>query len=131
MGVMTSYFYSRGIRVLDYARYIAGALRDCICGLAQACAEVSIGTEYINKPRIRKEDSVATVLSHRGDHVGSVYVISEMETCDAALPRQDKSSGETFLKPDLCKSKHYEISLFDESLDHCHLRVFTWRPLGP
>src|SRR3990172_2493366 len=73
-GGMTSFLYSRGIRIFDYARF-AEPLRERIRTRAQeACAEAGIKIEHINKAHIRKEEVVAKVLLRRGDQPGLVHV---------------------------------------------------------
>jgi len=125
---MTSFLYSRGIRIFDYARF-AEPLRDRIRARAQeACAEAGIEIEHINKPHIRKEEVVAKVLSRRGDHPGLVHVISAMEACQSYRPWHDKSSGRTALKPDSGKCLHYYFYFIDEKFGLCYLRVPTWCP---
>ena len=127
-GGMTSFLYSRGIRIFDYARF-AEPLRERIRARAQqACAEAGIEIEHINKPNIRKEEVVAKVLARRGDHAGLVHVISAMESCASYQPWHDKSSGKTFLKPDSGKCLHYYFYFIDEKLGLCYLRVPTWCP---
>jgi hypothetical protein len=125
---MTSFLYSRGIRIFDYARF-AEPLRERIRARAQeACAEAGIQIEHINKPHIRKEDVVAKVLARRGEHPGLVHVISAMEACESYRPWHDKGSGKTALKPDSGKCLHYYFYFIDERLGLCYLRVPTWCP---
>ncbi len=125
---MTSFLYSRKIRIFDYARF-AEPLRDRIRARAQeVCAEAGIAIEHINKPHIRKEEVVAKVLARRGDQPGLVHVISAMESCTSYKPWHDKASGKTFLKPDSGKCLHYYFYFIDEKLGLCYLRVPTWCP---
>lgn len=125
---MTSFLYSRGIRIFDYARF-AEPLRARIRARAQeVCAEAGIEIEHINKPHIRKEDVVAKALARRGDHPGLVHVISAMEACQSYRPWHDKASGKTSLKPDAGKCLHYYFYFIDEKLGLGYLRVPTWCP---
>lgn len=125
---MTSFLYSRGIRIFDYARF-AEPLRERIRARAQEeCAEAGIEIEHINKPHIRKEEVVAKVLGRRGGHPGLVHVISAMESCASYKPWHDKGSGKTYLKPDSGKCLHYYFYFIDERLGLCYLRVPTWCP---
>ena len=127
-GGMTSFLYSRGIRIFDYARF-AEPLRERIRARAQeVCAEAGIEIEHINKPHIRKEEVVAKVLARRGDHAGLVHVISAMEACESYRPWHDKRTGKTALKPDSGKCLHYYFYFIDEKLGLCYLRVPTWCP---
>jgi hypothetical protein len=127
-GGMTSFLYSRGIRVFDYARF-AEPLRERIRTRAQeVCTEAGIEIEHTNKPHLRKEEVVAKVLARRGDHAGLVHVISAMEACQSYRPWHDKASGKTMLKPDSGKCLHYYFYFIDEKLGLCYLRVPTWCP---
>src|SRR6266508_4187766 len=104
---MTSFLYTRGIRIFDYARF-AEPLRERIRTRAQqTCDAAGIEIEHINKPHIRKEEVVAKVLARRGDHPGLVHVISAMEGCESYKPWHNKRTGETYLKPDAGKCLHY------------------------
>jgi hypothetical protein len=125
---MTSFLYSRGIRIFDYARF-AEPLRERIRARAQeACAEAGVEIEHINKAHIRKEEVVAKVLARRGEHSGLVHVISAMESCASYKPWHDKSSGKTYLRPDSGKCLHYYFYFIDEVLGLGYLRVPTWCP---
>lgn len=125
---MTSFLYSQGVRVFDYARF-AEPLRDRIRARAEeACAQAGIEIQYINRPHIRKEEVVAKVLARRGDHPGLVHVISASEACESYRPWHDKASGKTFLKPDSGKCLHYYFYFIDEKLGLCFMRVPTWCP---
>lgn len=127
-GGMTSFLYSRGIRIFDYARF-AEPLRERIRARAQeVCTEAGIEIEHINKTHIRKEEVVAKVLARRGDHPGLVHVISAMESCASYKPWHDKSSGKTYLRPDSGKCLHYYFYFIDEKLGLGYLRVPTWCP---
>jgi hypothetical protein len=125
---MTSFLYSRGIRIFDYARF-AEPLRDRIRAAAVESARLAnVTIQHINKPHIRKEDVVAKVVAERGDQPGLVHVISAMEACESYQPWHDKQSGKTFLKPDSGKCLHYYFYFIDQKLGLCYLRVPTWCP---
>jgi hypothetical protein len=80
-GGMTSFLYSKGIRIFDYAKF-AEPLRDRIRERAhQVCADAGVEIEHVRKSDIRKEERVARVLATRGDAPGLVPVISAMEAC--------------------------------------------------
>jgi hypothetical protein len=65
-GGMTSFLYSRGIRIFDYPKF-AEPLRDRIRERAsEVCQAAGIQIEHVNKGHIRKEDLVARVLAVRG-----------------------------------------------------------------
>ena len=125
---MTAFLKARGVRIFDYPRF-AEPLRDAIRGRAQELAtSAGIAIEHIAKAHIRKEEVVAKVLERRGDHPGLVHVISAMETCDSYRPWHDKTSGQTFLKPDSGKCLHSYFYFIDDEVGLCYLRVPTWCP---
>ena len=99
-GGMTSFLYSRGIRIFDYPRF-AEPLRDRIRERAQqVCETAGIEIEHVNRSHIRKEELVARVLAVRGDAPGLVHVISAMESCPSYKPWLDKSNGHVYLRAD-------------------------------
>jgi len=127
-GGMTSFLYSRGIRIFDYARF-AEPLRDRVRACAQAlAASTGVEIEHIAKAHIRKEEVVAKVLARRGEVPGLVHVISAMEACESYKPWHDKANGKTFLKPDSGKCLHYYFYFIDPRLGLIYLRVPTWCP---
>jgi DNA-binding transcriptional ArsR family regulator len=129
-GGMTSFLYSRGIRIFDYPLF-AQPLRDRIRQRAQEVTQANgVAIEHVNKSHIRKEDLVARVLAARGDAPGLVHVISAMESCPSYQPWMDKSNGHMFLRPDTGKCLHYYFYFIDEVLGLCHLRVPTWAPFA-
>jgi len=127
-GGMTSFLYSRGIRIFDYPRF-AEPLRDRVRErAAQVCEAGGVRIEHVSKSHIRKEDRVARVLAVRGEAPGLVHVISAMESCPSYKPWLDKSNGHIFLRPDSGKCLHYYFYFIDEQLGLCYLRVPTWAP---
>jgi hypothetical protein len=129
-GGMTSFLFSRGIRIFDYARF-AEPLRDRIRQRAQEVCEANgARIEHVNKSHIRKEDLVARVLAQRGDAPGLVHVISAMESCQSYQPWLNKANGHVFLRPDTGKCLHYYFYFIDEVLGLCYLRVPTWAPFA-
>ena len=127
---MTSFLYSRGIRIFDYAQF-AEPLRERIRQRAlEVCAQAAIEIEHVNKSHIRKEELVQRVLAKRGDEPGLVHVLSAMEACPSYRPWHDKSSGKTYLRGDTGKCLHYYFYFIDAELGLCYLRVPTWAPFG-
>src|SRR4029077_10510425 len=92
---------------------------------ASLAADAGVTIEHISKPHVRKEDVVARVLQHRGDHPGLVHIISAMEACDAYKPWHDKQSHKTFIRPDSGKCLHYYFYFMDARFGLIYLRVPT------
>lgn len=129
-GGMTSFLYSRGIRIFDYAQF-AEPLRDRVRARARdVCAAAGIEVEHVSKSHIRKEELVQRVLASRGDAPGLVHVLSAMEACPSYRPWHDKNSGKTYLRGDTGKCLHYYFYFIDDVLGLCYLRVPTWAPFG-
>jgi len=129
-GGMTSFLYSRGIRIFDYAQF-AEPLRDRVRARAlEVCACAGLEIEHVSKSHIRKEELVQRVLATRGDAPGLVHVISAMEACPSYRPWHDKASGKTYLRGDTGKCLHYYFYFIDQELGLCYLRVPTWAPFG-
>ncbi len=129
-GGMTSFLYSQGIRIFDYAQF-AEPLRERIRTRAlEVCAAAGLEIAHVNKSHIRKEELVQRVLATRGDAPGLVHVISAMEACPSYRPWHDKASGKTYLRGDTGKCLHYYFYFIDEELGLGYLRVPTWAPFG-
>jgi len=129
-GGMTSFLYSKGIRIFDYAQF-AEPLRERIReGALEVCKAAGIEIEHINKNHIRKEDLVAKVLQERGDAPGLVHVLSAMEACPSYKPWHNKTNGKTYLRGDTGKCLHYYFYFMDEDLGLCYMRVPTWSPFS-
>ena len=127
---MTSFLYSRGVRIFDYAQF-AEPLRDRVRARAlDVCASAGLEIEHVSKSHIRKEELVQQVLVTRGDAPGLVHVISAMEACPSYRPWHDKATGKTFLRGDTGKCLHYYFYFIDEGLGLCYLRVPTWAPFS-
>ena len=125
---MTRFLYANGIRIFDYPQF-AATLRDMVRGRAAAlAAQAGITIEHIAKSHIRKEAVVAKVLARRGEHPGLVHIISAMEGCDAYQPWHDKTTHQTYLRPDSGKCLHYYFYFMDAEWGLIYLRVPTWAP---
>ena len=125
---MTSYLYSQGIRIFDYAKF-AEPLKETIRSNAEQLAkENDIEIEFVRKTHIRKEDLVKKVLTKRGTHTGLVHIISAMETCGSYRPWHEKQTGKTFLKGSQSKCLHYYFYFIDPYLGYGYIRVPSWCP---
>jgi hypothetical protein len=125
---MTSYLYSKGIRIFDYTKF-AEPFKDTLRSNAEQIAKDNgIEIEFVAKSHIRKEDLVKKVLDKRGAHLGLVHIISAMEACGSYKPWHDKQSGKTFLKGTQGKCLHYYFYFIDPYLGYGYIRVPTWCP---
>lgn len=128
-GGMTSFLYSRHIKIFDYAKVFADPWRERIRQCAHELADKhGVAIEHVNKPHIRKEDLIAQAIERRGKHPGLVHILSAMEACSAYKPWHDKNTHKTFLRPTPGKCLHYYFYFIDEEVGLCYLRVPTWCP---
>jgi hypothetical protein len=126
---MTSYLYSKNIKIFDYAKEFADPMRNMIRENALTIAKAhEIDIEFVGNASIRKEDLVAKVLAARGDHPGLVHILSAMEACSAYEPWHDKNTHKTFLRSASGKCLHYYFYFIDPEFGLCYLRVPTWCP---
>jgi len=113
---MTSFLYSKGIRIFDYANFAEPYKEQIRTNAEQIAKENGIDIEFVRKSNIRKEDLVQKKLKKRGAHTGLVHILSAMEACPSYKPWHDKSSGKTFLKGTQGKCLHYYFYFIDEYL---------------
>ncbi len=127
-GGMTSYLYSKGIKIFDYPQF-AGSLRALLRSNAEALAKSNgIEIAYVSRRDIRKEDLVKKVLEKRGYHFGLVHIISVMERCGSYRLWYDKSSGKSYLLGSDGKCIHYYFYFIDPYLGYGYMRVPSWCP---
>lgn len=125
---MTTYLYSREIRIFDYARW-AEPFRNAIRENAERLAvENGLQIEFVRRASFRKEERIKEIVAERGTRPGLVHIFSAMEACPSYQPWHDKKTGRTFLKPDSGKCLHYYFYFIDEEYGLCYLRVPTWCP---
>ena len=125
---MTSYLYSKGVRIFDYPKFAEPFKNEIRTNAEQLAQDAGIGIEFVAKTHIRKEDLVKKVLDKRGTHAGLVHIISAMEACGSYRPWHDKQSGKTFLKSSQSKCLHYYFYFIDPYLGYGYVRVPTWCP---
>lgn len=124
---MTSYLYSRNIKIFDYAKEMAEPMRILLHDNAHKLAdEHGITIQHLNQKGI--QDIVAGVLKKRGEAPGLVHIISAMESCSAYEPWHDKRTHQTFLRTTSGKCLHYYFYFMDAIVGLCYLRVPTWLP---
>lgn len=125
---MTSYLYSKKVRIFDYAKF-AEPFREEIRENAEKLArDNGIGIEFVRKSNVRKEDLVAKAMEKRGPGTGLVHILSAMEACPSYVPWHDKPTGRTFLKGKQGKCLHYYFYFVDPYLGYGYVRVPTWCP---
>ena len=75
---MTSYLYSKGVRIFDYPKFAEPFKESLRTNAEQIATDNNIKIEFVAKTHIRKEDLVKKVLDKRGTHPGLVHIISAM-----------------------------------------------------
>ena len=87
---ITSYLYSKDIRIFDYAKFAEG-LRDSIRKqIDSIVSESGVSVQYLKKSGIRKESLVSDILKGHGYHPGIVCIFSILEGCNTYKPWHDK-----------------------------------------
>lgn len=125
---MTSYLYSKEIRIFDYPKFAEPFKEILRSNAEQLAKDNNISIEFVRKSHIRKENLVKKVLDKRGTHSGIVHIISAMEACGSYKPWHDKNTGKTFLKGIQGKCLHYYFYFIDPYLGYGYVRVPTWCP---
>jgi len=125
---MTSFLYSKGIRIFDYAKFAEPYKEQIRTNAEQIAKEEGIEIEFVRKSSIRKEDLIQKKMKERGVHTGLVHILSAMESCPSYKPWHDKSSGKTYLKGTQGKCLHYYFYFMDKHLGLGYVRVPTWCP---
>ena len=125
---MTSYLYSKGIRIFDYAHFVEPYKEQIRANAEQIAKDNNIEIEFVRKTSTRKEDLIQKKIKARGTHPGLVHILSAMESCPSYQPWHDKSTGKTFLKGSQSKCLHYYFYFIDEYLGAGYIRVPTWAP---
>lgn len=125
---MTKYLYEKGIKIFDYPKF-AEPFKETIRANAERIAkEHGVEIEFIRKAGVRKESIISEKIEKRGNHPGIVHIISAMETCNTYKPWHNKTTGKTFLKPDISKCLHYYFYFIDQQVGLGYVRVPTWCP---
>lgn len=125
---MTSFLYSKGIRIFDYPKFAEPFKDEIRINAEQLAKDNQVEIEFVAKSHIRKEDLVKKVLDKRGSHTGLVHVLSAMEACGSYRPWHDKQSGKTYLRGSQSKCLHYYFYFIDAYLGFGYFRVPTWCP---
>jgi len=125
---MTSYLYSKDIRIFDYSQFAEGLRESIRKQIDSIVSESGVSVQYLKKSGIRKESLVSDILKERGYHPGIVCILSTLEGCNTYKPWHDKQTSKTFLKPDVSKCIHYYIYFVDEVLGLGYIRIPTWCP---
>jgi len=125
---MTSYLRTHDIRVFDYTKF-AEPLRAQLRRNAERLAEDNgLQIQFLRRSNVRKEAIVEKLLAERGKEPGLVCILSALETCQSYKPWHNKTTHQTFLKPDTGKCIHYYFYFIDPKYGLCYLRVPTWCP---
>jgi len=78
---MTSYLYSKNIRIFDYSKFAEPLKEELRANAEQIAKDNNITIEFVRKSHLPKEDLIKKVLDKRGYHPGLVHIISAMEAC--------------------------------------------------
>lgn len=127
-GAMEQHLWQRGIRLLDYAKTYANAMRLRVAEHVRAqAAHAGVDIEQVNHGQ-RKEALVEAILQERGRHEGVVCVLGAMERCRTFKVGKNHQTGHLRLQWSPGKCQHYYIYFIEPELGLCHLRSPTWAP---
>ena len=126
---MASYFYEKGIKIFDYAKFSQPLTEKIRENAEKIAAERGIEIEYIRKIKaFRKDERIEKIIKETGKTEGLVHIFSAMEKCNTYKPWHDKRTGKTFFKYETSKCQHYYFYFIDKELGLCYMRVPTWSP---
>jgi len=125
---MTSYLYSKHIKIFDYAIFAEPYRLKLKENAERLAKENNIKIEFIRKSNTRKESIISKKLEERGLEPGLVHILETMETCPTYKPWHNKQTGKTYLTDGTSKCSTYYFYFIDELLGLCYVRVPTWLP---
>ena len=125
------YFLDKeGIKLKDfkeYAQRVTGLIKSHI---EKIVSETGTYTEYLNSPKISKEDVAKRVVKEQGITEGLVCILSAVEPCTALSVGYNKASGKLEKKISYRKCLHYYFYYMDRDFGLMHIRFQTWFTFG-
>jgi hypothetical protein len=127
-GAMGNHLQERGVRLVEYEKEYANALRLEVAGRVKAvAAEEGLSVIQVNA-RQRKEALVEALVEKRGRKEGIVCILGAMERCRCYKVSKNAASGFLQLQWSPGKCQHYYIYFIDEQFGLGYLRIPTWAP---
>jgi len=127
-GAMGRHLLERGVRLLDYEKAYANALRLEMAQRVKAvAAEEGLAVIQVNAGQ-RKEALVAEILARRGRRAGLVCILGAMERCRCFKVGKNHDSGFLQLQWSPGRCQHYYVYFLDAEFGLGYLRIPTWAP---
>jgi hypothetical protein len=127
-GAMGRHLQERGVRLLDYEKAYANALRLEMAQRVKAvAAEEGVAVIQVNAGQ-RKEALVEEILARRGRRAGLVCILGAMERCRCFKVGKNHASGFLQLQWSPGKCQHYYVYFLDAQFGLGYLRIPTWAP---
>ncbi|HWB03076.1 MAG TPA: hypothetical protein VG796_08645 [Verrucomicrobiales bacterium] len=127
-GAMMGYLLAQQIRLVDYQKHCAGALRQAVAERIRAVAAQEAISVLQVKSTERKEAVVEALLEERGRHPGGICVLSSMERCRCFKLAKNERSGYVELQWKAGRCQTFYVYFMDAHFGLCHLRIPTWAP---
>ncbi|VAW18193.1 hypothetical protein MNBD_BACTEROID01-2859 [hydrothermal vent metagenome] len=118
------------IKLKDFRDYAQKVTRQIKSHVGKIISETGVYTEYLNSPKISKEDIVKRVVKEQGINEGLVCVLSAVEPCTALSVEYNKSIGKLEKKCGYRKCLHYYFYYMDRDFGLMHVRFQTWFTFG-
>jgi hypothetical protein len=127
-GAMGQHLNARGVRLLDYEKEYANALRLEVARRVKAvAAEEGLAVIQVNASQ-RKEALVETLLEKRGRKEGIVCILGAMERCGCYKVGKNAATGFVQLRWSPGKCQHDYVYFIDAHSGLGYLRIPTWAP---
>ena len=127
-GAMGRHLQERGVRLLDYEKGYANALRLEVAQQVKAVAAAEgLAVIQVNAGQ-RKEALVDAILARRGRRDGLVCILGAMERCRCYKVGKDHVTGFLQLQWSPGKCQHYYLYFIDAQFGLGYLRIPTWAP---
>lgn len=127
-GAMGQHLHARGVKLLDYPKHYANALRLEMTQRIKAVAAAEGLTILQVNAGQRKEALVEGLLQRRGRHPGLVCILGAMERCRCYKVGKDAATGFLQLQWSPGKCQHFYVYFVDGEFGLGYLRIPTWAP---
>lgn len=109
----------------DYAETLAKKIKDHAISIAEG---ENAHYQYLNSPKIKKDELIKSIISQRGNYPGLVAVLTALEIENSFYVYRNKEKQKLEIVPKPRKSLHIYYYFIDEHLGLCHFRIQTFFP---
>jgi hypothetical protein len=127
-GAIGQHLHTRGVKLLEYQKDYANALRLEMTQRVKAVAAAEGLTVIQVNASQRKEAVVEAILARRGRREGIVCILGAMERCRCYKVGKDHASGFLQLQWSPGKCQHFYVYFIDAEFGLGYLRIPTWVP---